>query len=207
MSASPFKLRRGDRLVIATHNPGKVREMQDLLAPYGIDLVSAGDLGLPVPAETETTFIGNATIKAVAAAKGSGLMALSDDSGIEVAALDGAPGVVSADWAGLAKDFSIAMKKVEDLLEKRGALTPELRRANFTSVLCLALPDGRSLAFEGKVFGQVIWPPRGNRGFGYDPMFVPDGHAITFGEMEPAMKHTISHRARAFELFARACLE
>ena len=200
-------LARGTRLVLATHNKGKVREMRDLLDPHGIDLVSAGDLGLAEPVETETTFIGNATLKAVAAAKASGLPALSDDSGIEVAALDGAPGVYSADWAGPTKDFSLAMQAVHDALVQRGiGFSGAPLTANFTSVLSLAMPDGRSACYEGKVFGRIVWPPCGTNGFGYDPMFVPDGHDQTFGEMDPAKKHVLSHRARSFEKFAAACL-
>ena len=201
-----LKLRRGERLVLATHNQGKLREMRDLLAPFGIELVAAGELGLREPAETETTFIGNATIKAVAAANASGLTALSDDSGIEIEALDGAPGVVSADWAGPAKDFRLAMQRVHDEMEARGRSFDGKPRANFTSVLCLARPGTPVDSFEGKVFGHIVWPPRGSHGFGYDPMFVPDGYTQTFGEMDPAEKHRLSHRARSFEKFARACL-
>ena len=201
------RLRKGERLVLATHNPGKVREMQALLSPYGIELVSAGDLGLAVPEETEATFVGNATLKAMAAANGSGLTALSDDSGIEIAALDGAPGVVSADWAGSDKDFSRAMQRVHDSMVARGAEFGAGALANFTSVLCLAYPGDPAQCFEGKVFGHLVWPPRGANGFGYDPIFVPDGHQRTFGEMTADEKHRISHRAVAFAKFADACLE
>ena len=195
------------RLVLATHNPGKVREMRALLAPYGVGVVSAGDLNLPVPDETEATFTGNATLKAVAAANAAKLPALSDDSGIEVAALDDAPGVVSADWAGPDKDFALAMRRIHDELIARGGNFADRPRANFTSVLCLARPGEPAQCFEGKVFGHIVWPPRGTNGFGYDPMFVPVGHEQTFGEMDPARKHALSHRARSFEKFAAACLE
>ena len=202
-----MQIKRGERLVLATHNKGKLREMRDLLAPYGIDLVSAGDLGLPEPVETETTFIGNASLKAVAAANGSGLPALSDDSGIEIAALDGAPGVVSADWAGPGKDFSVAMQRVHAEMQACGARFEDRPRANFTSVLCLARPGQSARCFDGKVFGHIAWPPRGSNGFGYDPIFVPDGFTQTFGEMAAAQKHRLSHRARSFEKFTAACLE
>lgn len=195
------------RLVVASHNPGKIREIDDLIRPFGLEALSAGALGLPEPEETETTFAGNARLKAVAAARASGLPALSDDSGLEVGALDGAPGIYSARWAGPTKDFTAAMARVEQELASRGANTPEARRANFTAALCLAWPDGRSQVFEGKVFGHLVWPPRGARGFGYDPMFLADGEALTFGEMDPRHKHAISHRARAFQLFVAACLE
>ena len=190
----------GTRLVVASHNQGKVREFGDLLAPFGLDVVSAGELGLAEPDETETTFIGNARLKAVAAATAARLPALSDDSGLEVAALDGAPGIYSARWAGPSKDFSIAMSRVHDELAAKGAWGGAGPVANFTAALCLAWPDGWSETFEGKVFGRLVWPPRGTRGFGYDPMFLPDGGAQTFGEMEPDAKHAVSHRARAFAL-------
>lgn len=199
-------LHPGTRLVLASHNKGKLREIAELLAPYGIDVVSAGDLGLPEPDETEATFAGNARLKSVAAATASGLPALSDDSGLEVAALDGAPGITSARWAGPSKDFAFAMGKVEDGLTLIGATAPEARRANFIAVLSLAWPDGFSREFEGKVFGTLVWPPRGTRGFGYDPMFLPDGYTETFGEMTPEAKHAISHRAVAFRKFVEACL-
>ncbi len=202
-----MKLARGSKLVLATHNKGKLVEMRDLLAPHGIALVSAGELGLAEPVETETTFIGNATLKAVAAANGSGLPALSDDSGIEIAALDGAPGVYSADWAGHAKDFSAAMRHIHEALMERGIGFTKPLKANFTSVLCLARPGGTPECYQGKVFGHIVWPPRGSNGFGYDPMFVPEGHKQSFGEMDPAAKHVLSHRARSFEKFAAACLE
>jgi XTP/dITP diphosphohydrolase len=193
-------LKPGTRLVVASHNPGKVREFGDLLRPFGLDVVSAGELGLPEPEETETTFIGNARLKAVAAATAANLPALSDDSGLEVAALGGAPGIYSARWAGPTKDFAIAMQRVHDELASKGAWGGEGPVANFTAALCLAWPDGTAEAFEGKVFGRLVWPPRGSRGFGYDPMFLPDGGSQTFGEMDPDAKHAVSHRARAFAL-------
>jgi XTP/dITP diphosphohydrolase len=219
MSAAPpvaRRLERGTRLVAATHNPGKVRELRELLAPYGLDVVSAGELGLAEPEETGATFRANAELKALAAARAAGLPALADDSGLEVEALDGAPGVYAARWAGPAKDFGRAMQRVADAVRERGGWTetvataesvePPGPRANFTAALSLAWPDGTVETFEGKVFGHLIWPPRGTKGFGYDPMFVADGETLTFGEMEPARKHAISHRARAFALFSRACL-
>jgi XTP/dITP diphosphohydrolase len=200
------RLYRGVRLVVASHNPGKVREIRDLVAPHDLSVVSAAELRLPEPEETGSTFAENARIKAEAAAHGAGLPALSDDSGLEVEALGGAPGIYSARWAGPAKDFSVAMQRVADEVRQRGGRQEPGPRANFTAVLCLAWPDGEVALFEGKVYGHLVWPPRGARGFGYDPMFVPDGHALTFGEMEPDAKHAISHRARAFQGFARACL-
>jgi XTP/dITP diphosphohydrolase len=203
------KLQPGTRLVVASHNPGKVREILDLVAPHGLSVVSAGELGLPEPEETGTTFAANAELKALAAAKGAGLPALSDDSGLEVEALGGAPGIYSARWAERSKDFAIAMRRVADELRALGAWSPipsQGPSANFTAALCLAWPDGKAETFEGKVYGHLVWPPRGSRGFGYDPMFVPEGHSLTFGEMEPDAKHAISHRARAFSLFAGACL-
>lgn len=201
------RLEKGTRLVVASHNPGKLREIADLVAPYGLEAISAGALALPEPEETETTFAGNARLKAIAAATASGLPALSDDSGLEVEALGGQPGVYSARWAGPGKDFGIGMKRVADALEAAGAWTGEGPRANFTCALCLAWPDGETHIFEGKVFGRLVWPPRGSRGFGYDPMFLADGEPLTFGEMEPADKHALSHRARAFALFVDACLD
>ena len=189
-------LRRGARLVIASHNKGKVREIADLLVPFGIEIVPATELGLPEPDETGDSFIDNAKLKAVAAAKASGLLALADDSGLEVAALGGKPGIHSARWAGGARDFGAAMARVNRELEAAGTTD---RKANFTCVLALAAPDGRVEVFDGKVFGTLTWPPRGTRGFGYDPIFVPEGCEETFGEMEPKFKHAISQRARAFE--------
>ncbi|GAB4233229.1 MAG: RdgB/HAM1 family non-canonical purine NTP pyrophosphatase [Methyloligellaceae bacterium] len=201
------RLAAGDRLVVASHNPGKVREIEALLAPYGIEAVSAASLGLGEPEETGETFAQNAELKACAAARASGLPALADDSGLEVAALEGAPGVYSARWAGPGKNFSFAMKRLENALQQAGAFTPGTRRANFTCALTLAWPDGRCETFEGKVYGTIVWPPRGEKGFGYDPVFLPEGAMQTFGEMEPQAKHAISHRARAFERFVAACLE
>jgi XTP/dITP diphosphohydrolase len=201
------RLQPGQRLVAATHNAGKVRELHDLLAPYALSVVSAGELGLPEPEETGTTFQANAELKALAAAQGAGLPALADDSGLEVAALDGAPGVYSARWAGPERSFKLAMQRLADEVGERGGWTEQPGpRANFVAVLCLAWPDGTAVAFEGKVFGHLVWPARGDKGFGYDPMFVADGETLTFGEMEPARKHAISHRARAFALFSDACL-
>jgi len=195
------RLAPGTRLVIATHNPGKLREIDELLHPHGFAVVSAGELGLPEPAEDAPDFIGNARIKALAATQASGLPALADDSGFCVAALDGRPGVFSARWAGPAKDFAAAMARVNaELGEARD------RRAWFIAALCLAWPDLHTETFEGRVDGTAIWPPRGGRGFGYDPMFLPDGAVETFGEMAPDMKHAISHRARAFARLLAACI-
>ena len=188
----------GGRLVIASHNAGKVREIGELLAPYGIEGVTASALGLPEPEETGATFLANAELKARAAAT-AGLPALADDSGLAVAALDGAPGIYSARWAGPERDFSRAMAKVHDRLGDRP------REAAFFAALALAWPDGHIECFEGRVEGRLVWPPRGNRGFGYDPIFVPDGHGETFGEMAPEAKARITHRARAFEKLAAAC--
>jgi XTP/dITP diphosphohydrolase len=201
-----MRLAQGTKLVVATHNPGKVVEINDLVRPFGLDAVSAGELGLPEPDETEATFGGNARLKAVAAAVASGLPSLSDDSGLEVECLGGAPGIYSARWAGPAKDFQLAMKKVGDEITQRHGWTAPGPRANFTCALCLAVPGRPIEIFEGKVFGHLVWPPRGNRGFGYDPMFVAAGTDLTFGEMEPGAKHAISHRAIAFAKFVDACL-
>jgi XTP/dITP diphosphohydrolase len=199
--------------VIATHNPGKLKEMRELLAPYGIEAISARELGLGEPEETGTSFRENARIKALAAATAAGLPAFADDSGLAVDALNGAPGIHSARWAGPAKDFSQAMQLVEDKLRARGALTPEKRKAHFVSALCVAWPDRHVEEFEARVDGTLIWPPRGTQGFGYDPMFLPDGHNRTFGEMPSEEKHGLpprglglSHRARAFAMLAQACL-
>ena len=200
------RLPPGARLVVASHNSGKVREIFDLVAPYGLSVVPAAELGLPEPEETGSTFAANAHLKAAAAAQAAELPALSDDSGLEVDALEGAPGVFSARWADRARNFAPAMQRVADALQQRRAWQGEGPRANFTAVLCLAWPDGEVALFEGKVYGHLVWPPRGSKGFGYDPMFVADGHALTFGEMEPDAKHAISHRARAFQAFARTCL-
>jgi len=202
------KLVRGSRLVVASHNPGKLREIADLVRPFGLDVVSAGELAVSEPDETETTFAGNARLKALHSARATGLPALSDDSGLEVADLGGDPGVYSARWAGPSKDFGIAMQKVHDALAERDAWQRDGGpRANFTASLCLAWPDGETQIFEGKVVGRLVWPPRGSKGFGYDPMFLADDETQTFGEMEPERKHAISHRARAFRLFVEACLE
>jgi XTP/dITP diphosphohydrolase len=192
----------GSRLVIASHNPGKAREIAELLAPYGVEVISAAVLDLPEPEEIATTFIGNAELKARAAATRSGLPALADDSGLVVHALDGAPGIYSARWAGPDKDFSVAMARVQHELEARNAAD---RRAHFLAALSLCWPDGHCESFEGRVDGTLVWPPRGGKGFGYDPMFVPEGHDVTFGEMEPAAKHAISHRADAFRKLTAAC--
>jgi XTP/dITP diphosphohydrolase len=200
------------RLIIATHNSGKLWEMRELLAPYGVDAVSAGDLGLAEPEETGTTFAENARLKAAAAARAANLPAFADDSGLGVEALDGAPGIYSARWAGEARDFAAAMRKVEAELKAHGARPPY--RAAFISALCVAWPDGHTEQFEGRVDGELVFPPRGSKGFGYDPIFLPDGHDKTFGEMMSVEKHAIpadgslalSHRARAFQKLARACL-
>jgi len=188
----------GDRLLVATHNPGKLEEIAALLAPHGITCVGAAEMGLPEPAETETTFVGNARIKAHAAAQATGLPALADDSGIEVYGLGGAPGVHTADWAETptGRDFVQAMTRTWAELEKAGAAFP--RRARFRATMVLAWPDGHDEVFEGKVEGQVVWPMRGRQGHGYDPMFQPDGHDITFAEMDGTAKNRISHRADAF---------
>jgi XTP/dITP diphosphohydrolase len=202
------------RLVIATHNPGKLAEMRELLAPHGIDAISAGELGLAEPEETGMTFRDNARIKAEAAARASGLPAFADDSGLAVDALGGAPGIHSARWAGPDKNFARAMETIEQKLRERGAAAPPQRRAHFVSALCVAWPDGHVEDFEARVDGTLVWPPRGDKGFGYDPMFLPDGHTRTFGEMDSVEKHGLpprgkglSHRARAFVKLAEACLE
>jgi XTP/dITP diphosphohydrolase len=187
------RLARGARLVIASHNPGKVREIRELVAPFGVDVVSAAELDLPEPEETGTSFAANAALKARAAASASQLPALADDSGLAVTALDGAPGIYSARWAGPSKDFASAMQRVHDALGAQ----PDWRAA-FVCALAVAWPDGTLRGYEGQVAGSLVWPPRGDRGFGYDPLFVPDGGTQTFGEIEPAAKHAISHRAIAF---------
>ena len=194
-----------DRLVIGSHNKGKLREIAELLAPFNVTTTSAADLKLEEPEETEATFEGNARIKAHYAAKMSGLPALSDDSGISVDALDGGPGVYTADWAETAdgRDFPMAMTKVWNLLEEKSA--PEPRLAQFRATLCLAWPDGHDEVFEGKVEGRLVWPMRGDQGFGFDPMFMPLRYSETFGEMDPAMKHDISHRADAFAKLVAGC--
>jgi XTP/dITP diphosphohydrolase len=201
------------KIVIATHNAGKLREMRELLEPYGIEAVSAGELNLPEPEETGTTFIANALIKARAATEASGLPAFADDSGLCVDALGGNPGIYSARWAKEAGDFAAAMALVNGKMGQVGAEATN-RGAHFVSALAVTWPDGHEETFEGKVFGQIVWPPRGEKGFGYDPFFLPDGHDLTFGEMTSEEKHGIpadgsealSHRARAFQMLARACL-
>ena len=194
-------LGRGDRLVVASHNPGKVREIEALLLPFGVAAVGAAELNLAEPEETGTAFAGNAALKAEAAARAGGLAALSDDSGLCVSALGGAPGIYSARWAGPEKDFDVAMARVEKELDGN----PD-RHAMFVCALALAAPGAKTEIFEGRVFGMLTFPPRGNKGFGYDPIFVPEGGRFTFGEMDPDAKHAISHRARAFEKFAAAVL-
>ena len=198
---------RAGPLVIASHNPGKVDEIARLLAPFGVETVAAGMIGLPEPEETGDSFEANAALKAQAAARASGLPALADDSGLVVPALGGAPGIHSARWAGQPRDFYRAMGRVENELQAAGAVTPEQRRAKFVCMLCLANPEGAVQFFEGTVPGHLVWPPRGTQGFGYDPMFVPDGYDMTFGEMDPDNKHAISHRARAFAAFRAAMAE
>src|SRR3954471_15929950 len=205
--------RISDKLVIATHNPGKLAEMRELLKPYGVEAASAGELGLAEPEETGDSFAANARIKAVAAAHAAKLPAFADDSGLAVDALDGAPGIYSARWAGENRDFMVAMTRVERLLQERGATTPEKRKAHFVSALCVAWPDGHLEDVEARVDGTLVWPPRGSQGFGYDPMFLPDGHTRTFGEMASIEKHGmpplglgLSHRARAFVKLAEICL-
>jgi XTP/dITP diphosphohydrolase len=203
-------------VVVASHNPGKLREMQELLSPFGVAAVPAGELELPVPAETGHMFADNAAIKARAAAVATGLPALADDSGLCVDALDGAPGLFTADWAGPQRDFRIAMERVERELQKRGMVGRADRGAHFVSALVIVWPDGHEQLFEGRVFGHVVWPPRGDKGFGYDPIFQPEGCDATFGELSADEKHGIdwtlpepqarSHRARAFLKLAQACL-
>ncbi|HEV7246412.1 MAG TPA: RdgB/HAM1 family non-canonical purine NTP pyrophosphatase [Shinella sp.] len=204
-------------IVVASHNAGKIREIEDLIAPFGFSAKSAAELNFEEPDETGTTFEENATIKALASAKASGLPALSDDSGLVVDALDGAPGVYTANWAETAngtRDFAMAMEKVEKALAEKGVSEAKDRTARFVSVLCLAWPDGHTELFRGEVEGQVVWPPRGTQGFGYDPVFQPEGYETTFGEMSAEQKHgwkpgdaaALSHRARAFKIFVETCL-
>ena len=202
------------RLVIATHNPGKLAEMRELLSPYGIDAVSAAELKIAEPDETGKTFQANARIKAVAAANATQLASFADDSGLAVDALDGAPGIFSARWAGATKDFNTAMARIERLLQERDAKEPARRKAHFVSALCVAWPDGHLEQVEARVDGTLVWPPRGDAGFGYDPAFLPDGHARTFGEMTSIEKHGLpplglglSHRAKAFVKLAEMCLK
>jgi XTP/dITP diphosphohydrolase len=196
-----IRLSPGDRLVIASHNPGKVREIRELLAPYKLDIVGAADLRLPEPEETGSTFIENAALKAEAASSASKLPALADDSGLVVAALDGAPGIYSARWAGPTKDFRIAMARVE----KEMSGNPD-KRAHFVCVLALSAPGAQTETFEGRAYGTLDFPPRGQFGFGYDPIFMPEGYRFTYAEMDPHAKHAISHRAKAFEKFVNAAL-
>jgi len=201
------------QLVIATHNPGKLAEMRELLSPYGVTAISASELGLGEPEETGDTFAANAKLKAMAAATAAKLPAFADDSGLVVEALDGAPGIYSARWAGPSKDFNAAMTRIERLLEERGANEPAQRKAHFVSALCVAWPDGHIEEVEARVDGTLVWPPRGSAGFGYDPMILPDGFERTFGEMSSIEKHGLpplgkglSHRARAFVKLAERCL-
>ena len=193
----------GQRIVIATHNKGKLAEFADLLQPHGVTAVSAGELGLAEPEETETTFTGNARIKALAAMEASGLIALADDSGLCVDALGGDPGVYTANWAGPSRDWNLAMGLVQERLVKKGAGTPDQRRASFMCTLCVIWPDGAERIYEGRAPGHLVWPPRGQLGHGYDPMFVPDGETQTFAELDPALKNRISHRAKALEQLVR----
>ncbi|MEP3278666.1 MAG: RdgB/HAM1 family non-canonical purine NTP pyrophosphatase [Stappiaceae bacterium] len=204
------------KLIIASHNQGKIREFNDLMAPFGYEILSAESLDLAEPEETGTTFEANAELKAMAAAQVANLPSLADDSGFCVEALDGDPGVYSARWAGPDKDFAMAMRNVEEKLQAKGATSGDRRKAYFVAVLCLAWPDGHKEMFRGEIHGTTVWPPRGAKGFGYDPMFQPEGHMITFGEMDAEEKHgwslekpgsALSHRSRAFEKFARACLK
>ena len=208
------RLLETSRLILASHNAGKLREMRELMADYGIEIISAGDLGLPEPEETGQTFIENAELKALAATQSALIPAFADDSGLCVEALHNEPGIYSARWAGESKDFGAAMAKIEGLLQKAGADTSAKRRAHFVSALTLAWPDGHVESFEGKIYGEIVWPPRGKAGFGYDPFFLPEGHNRTFGEMSAQEKHglpkdgelALSHRARAFQMLAKACL-
>jgi XTP/dITP diphosphohydrolase len=213
-----LSLQPGDRLVIATHNAGKLAELSELMAPFDLDLVSAGELGLPEPEETGTTFAENARLKAHAAAKASGSLALADDSGLCVDAIGGQPGVYTADWAGSSanggRDYMVGMRRVEDALQAAGANSPGQRKGSFNATLCLAHPDGRDVLFVGKVDGTLVWPPRGTKGFGFDPVFMPDGYDITFGEMPSSAKHSwsrgktgLSHRARAFGKFVEGAID
>lgn len=200
-------LEKGEELVVASHNQGKVREIEELIKPYGLRAISASMLDLPEPVEDGDNFRENAKIKALSAARISGKPALSDDSGLCVDALGGDPGILSARWAGPDKDFSLAMTKIEEALQKKGAGKQEERSAFFVCVLCVAWPDDHVEIFEGKVSGYMVWPPRGDKGFGYDPVFVPQGYDTTFAEMDPQHKHQISHRADAFRQLKKGCLD
>jgi XTP/dITP diphosphohydrolase len=213
MSAIP-RLRAGDRLVLASHNAGKLAEFRELFAPFGLELISAAQLDLPEPDETGTTFAENARIKAHAAAKAAKMLALSDDSGLCVDALGGDPGVYTANWAGPNRDFNHGMKRVEDALQAANATTPGQRHGSFNATLCLAHPDGRDALYEGRIDGTLVWPPRGDVGFGFDPVFMPEGFDVTFGEMPSSVKHGwapgqegLSHRARAFAKFVEGQIE
>lgn len=207
----PVRKLGGGKLVLASHNQGKLREIRDLVSPHGIEVVSAAELDLPEPEETGTSFAANAKLKALAAARATGLPALSDDSGLSVDRLDGDPGIYSARWAGPDRDFAMAMRNVQEALMAKGATTAAERGAEFVSALCLAYPDGEAFIFQGLVRGEIVWPPRGTQGFGYDPIFLPENHDKTFGEMTPQQKHGprpdgepgLSHRARAFALFEK----
>ncbi len=210
------RLKRGDRLLIATHNAGKLAELRELCTPLGLVLISAADLKLPEPEETGTTFVENARLKAHAAAAAAGMIALADDSGLCVDALDGEPGVYTADWAQTphGRDYQLAMKRVEDRLQAVGAASPGLRKGSFNATLCLAHPDGRDDLYVGQVTGTLVWPPRGTQGFGFDPVFMPHGFDITFGEMPSSAKHSwapgqvgLSHRAKAFAKFVEGAVE
>ncbi len=207
----------GNRIVVASHNEGKLREFADLIGPFGLEAKSAREYGLPEPDETGTTFEENAYIKAFAAAKATGLPAMSDDSGLVIDALGGAPGVYTANWADTpdgTRDFAMAMQRAEVAMQEVGATSPEQRTGRFVAVICLVWPDGEAEYFRGEAEGTLVWPPRGQTGFGYDPVFLPDGHKRTFGEMAAEEKHgwkpgqadALSHRARAFQKFARAKL-
>ncbi len=209
------RLKRGETLLLATHNAGKLAEFRELFSPLGIVLIAASDLGLPEPDETGTTFVENARLKAHAAASAAGMVALADDSGLCVDALGGEPGVYTADWAATptGRDYQMAMRRVEDRLQAIGANSPGLRKGSFNATLCLAHPDGRDDLYVGQVAGTMVWPPRGDKGFGFDPMFMPDGFDITFGEMPSSAKHSwapgqlgLSHRARAFALFVEGAV-
>jgi XTP/dITP diphosphohydrolase len=210
------RLRRGEKLLIATHNAGKLAEFRELFTPLGLVLISAGDLHLDEPDETGTTFAENARLKAHTAAKASGMVALADDSGLAVDALGGEPGVYTADWAQTphGRDYAMAMKRVEDRLQEIGANSQGLRKGSFNATLCLAHPDGRDDLYVGQVTGTMVWPPRGDKGFGFDPMFMPDGFDVTFGEMPSSDKHSwapgqigLSHRAKAFAKFVEGAIE
>ena len=210
------RLKRGETLLIATHNAGKLSELRELCTPLGLVLISAADLGLPEPDETGTTFVENARIKAHAAATAANMIALADDSGLCVDALGGEPGVYTADWAQGAngRDYQMAMKRVEDRLQAAGAVEPGQRKGSFNATLCLAHPDGRDDLYVGQATGTLVWPPRGEKGFGFDPAFMPDGFDITFGEMPSSAKHSwapgqigLSHRAKAFAKFVEGAIE